>query len=62
MTDPHVPENPDEAVPRSDPPTMEELLAENERLRVRLALHEYFDAQDRLKKKASKKKRARSKR
>jgi hypothetical protein len=62
MTDPKAPDESTEPTPRSDSPTIEELMAENQRLRVRLALHEYFDAAERFKKKGPRKKRERSKR
>jgi len=62
MIDPKKSPKPAEPAPRSTPPTIEELLEENERLRVRLALHEYFDASERFEKKVTWKKRRPSKR
>lgn len=62
MTDPDTPKPPLDLLPRTGPPTMEELLKENERLRVELALHKYFSGLDNFKKKVPRKKPRRSKR
>jgi hypothetical protein len=62
MTKPDAPEEPIDPRPAGETPTVEALLEENERLRVELALHRYFNASEAFKKKVPTKKRKPSKR